>query len=336
MKKRRRRKPRAIDLYSGVGGWSLGLRLAGIEVVGSYDIWGAANETNLKNNSHQAQTVDIRRLSREEVPRGIDIVVGSPPCTQFSFSNRGGGGDIADGLEDIIRFLRIVDHVRPRLWAMENVPRVAKIIEAELKRGGRLAKFSHLRCSTHVVDMSEYGLPQRRRRCIAGNFDIELLQSYRTRACLRTLGDVITALAADPVADLTFGIELPHDEVTDHVEEDMLSAEEVRINRANKLNHTVYNAMPFPDPFDRPVRTMTATCTRVGRESIVIAAPGEPDGYRRLTLRERASLQGFPITYQFYGASYGAKLRMIGNAVPPPFAYLMGHVLQNHQIGRAS
>lgn len=321
-------RPRAIDLYSGVGGWSLGLRLAGIDVVASYERWGPANETNFKNNLHQAQTVDIRRLSLEDLPQDIDLVVGSPPCTQFSFSNRGGGGNIADGLEDIRQFLRIVDHLQPRVWAMENVPRVAAIIEAELKPDGVLAEFAHLDCRTHIVDMAEYGLPQRRRRCIAGNFDIELLRSYRPAAAAPTLGTIVSALANDPVIDPLFGVTLPHSEVSEHIEEDRLSAEEVRINRANKTTHTVYNAMPFPDPLDRTVRTITATCTRVSRESIVIESGGEPAGFRRLTPRERASLQGFPITFQFYGSNYGQKLRMIGNAVPPAFAYLMGHALQ--------
>ena len=60
---RKSTKLRAIDLYSGVGGWSLGLRLANVEVVASYEKWGPANETNFKNNFHQAQTVDIRRLA---------------------------------------------------------------------------------------------------------------------------------------------------------------------------------------------------------------------------------------------------------------------------------
>lgn len=323
-------KPRAVDLYSGVGGWSLGLRLSGVEVVASYELWGPANETNFKNNSHQAQTVDIRRLSLEDLPSDIDIVVGSPPCTQFSFSNRGGGGDIADGLEDIKRFLTIVDHLKPRVWAMENVPRVAKIIEAELEEGGKLAAFRHLGCITHIIDMAEYGLPQRRRRCIAGNFSVDLLESYRAAAQQRTLGEVVTALSSEPIIDPLFGIAIPRVDLTDHVAEAFLSLEEVRINRANKTTHTVYNAMPFPDPLDRSVRTITATCTRVSRESIVIQAGKSEGEFRRLTLRERASLQGFPVTFQFYGANYGQKLRMIGNAVPPAFSYLMGHVLQNH------
>lgn len=325
-------RPRAIDLYSGVGGWSLGLRLAGIEVVASYEHWGPANETNFKNNSHQAQTVDIRRLALDDLPGDIDIVVGSPPCTQFSFSNRGGAGDIADGLQDIVRFLRIVDYLKPRVWAMENVPRVAKIIEAELAEGGLLEEFAHLSCITHTVDMAEYGLPQRRKRCIAGNFDIGLLEAQRGSAPATTLGEVIGALAADRVIDPLFGLTIPQTELTEHVKEADLSVEEVRINRASKTTHTVYNAMPFPDRLDRTVRTITATCTRVSRESIVISVEGDAGRFRRLTLRERASLQGFPVTFQFYGANHGQKLRMIGNAVPPAFTYLMGHVLQGHVL----
>lgn len=321
-----KRALRAIDLYSGIGGWSLGLRLAGIKVVASYERWGPANETNFKNNHHQAQTVDIRRLSFEDLPDNIDVVVGSPPCTQFSFSNRGGNGDLEDGLEDIITFLKIVDYLRPQVWAMENVPRVAPIIAKELEKGGRLHQFSHLGVRLHIVNMEEFGLPQRRKRCVAGNFDMELLKAYGRKLGRSTLGDVITALGQDPVRDPLFGVTIPYSELVDHEPEAPLDPEELRINSANKTAHTVYNAMPFPDRMERAVRTVTATCTRVSRESIVISPPEAPDTVRRLTVRERASLQGFPITFQFYGATYAQKLRMVGNAVPPAFSYLMANV----------
>jgi len=319
---------RAIDLYSGIGGWSLGLMLAGIDVVASYERWGAANETNFKNNHHQAQTVDIRCLSFADLPDGIDLVVGSPPCTQFSFSNRGGNGDLEDGLEDIITFLRIVDHLKPKVWAMENVPRVAPIIAKELRTGGRLHGFSHLGVHAHILNMEEFGLPQRRKRCVAGNFDIELLRNYTSRLPRSTLGEVVAALGKDPVRDPLYGVSIPKAQLVDHVPEAALNPEELRINRANKEAHTVYNAMPFPDRMERAVRTITATCTRVARESIVIAPPEAPQSVRRLTIRERACLQGFPITFQFYGATYAQKLKMVGNAIPPAFTYLMGHVFR--------
>lgn len=325
------RKLRAIDLYSGVGGWSLGLRLAGIDVVASYELWGPANETNFKNNLHQAQTVDIRRLALDELPSDIDIVVGSPPCTQFSFSNRGGSGDLDDGLIDIIRFLTIVDHLKPRVWAMENVPRVAPILTRELQQGGRLHRFAHLGLKPHVFNMEAFGLPQRRRRCVAGNFDHVLLTSY---APLRapTLGAVVGVLAKDPVVDPIYGISIPREALFDHNVESALNEEEIRINRASKTLHPVYNAMPFPDPFDRTVRTITATCTRVSRESIIVEQPGRIGEYRRLSIRERATLQGFPVTFQFYGTNHSQKLRMIGNAFPPTFAYLIANAF----LGTAS
>jgi site-specific DNA-cytosine methylase len=145
--------------------------------------------------------VDIRRLSLQDLPRDIDIVVGSLPCTQFSFSNRGGGGDIADGLEDIRHFLLVVDHLRPRVWVMENVPRVAAIVEKEMQPDGVLAEFQHLGCSTYIINMADYGLPQRRRRCIAGNFDIELLRSHRSTAKVRTLGLCVPFIVAELGAD---------------------------------------------------------------------------------------------------------------------------------------
>jgi len=318
---------RAIDLYSGVGGWALGLRMAGIDVVSSYEMWGAANETNFKNNHHQAQTVDIRRLALSDLPKHIDIVVGSPPCTQFSYANRGGGGDIADGLEDIIKFLEIVAHLKPKAWAMENVPRVAAILDKELKPRGKLARFRSLEMSHCIVNMQDYGLPQRRRRCIAGKFDIALLESYAPKKA-PTLGAVVRALAAETVRDPVYGIEIERAALKDHVTEDYLNEEEVRINRAAKTTHPVYNAMPFPDPLDKTVRTITATCTRVSRESVVIEQPEQAGQYRRLTVRERACLQGFPVTFQFYGERYSQKLRMVGNALPPVLSFHLAQAFQ--------
>ena len=318
----------AIDFYSGVGGWSLGLRLAGVEVVGSYEWWDKANTTNARNNHHPARECDIRSLPLDSLPSRVDIVVGSPPCTQFSYSNRGGSGDIADGLKDIERFFAVVDRVGPRRWAMENVPRVAGIVEQELRRGGALAKYAHLRPSIMVVDACEWGVPQRRKRCIIGNLDFDLLQSYRSVARAVSLGDVVASLARRQVTDPVYGISIPRAALTEQEIEEPLSDEEERMNREMKTFHPVYNNMPFPDPLNRAARTVTAVCTRVSRESIVIAAPESKGKYRRLTLRERACLQGFPITYQFFGDSHAQKLRMIGNAIPPPLVYFIAHALK--------
>lgn len=312
---------RAIDLYSGIGGWSLGLRMAGIDVVASYERHPHANETNGRNNHHPTILADIRQLVLDCLPNDIDIVVGSPPCTQFSYSNRGGRGDIADGLTDIEKFLSVVNYLKPKYWLMENVPRVAEILERELSADGSLQGYRHLDPSIRLYIFDEFGLPQKRKRCVIGNIDFDLLDTFKAQAEPLTLGSIVNALAGDTVKDPIYGVVTSRRYLTDHCFESYLSEEEARINRSVKELHPVYNAMSFPDRLDRPSRTITSTYTRVSREGIIISDPRNAGLYRRLTLRERACLQGFPITFQFFAPSYGQKETMIGNAVPPPFAY---------------
>jgi DNA (cytosine-5)-methyltransferase 1 len=290
--------------------------------VASYEWWDEAARTHSANLGREVTAADIRALPLEAFPQGVDFVVGSPPCTQFSYANRGGTGDIEDGLKDIAKFLEVVQHVQPRAWAMENVPRVAGILGRELAPGGVLERFSDLVTVVEVVDASEWGVPQRRKRMLAGNFDSELLDSYRGIWPDATMGQVIVALATgniDPV------YKVPVDCLTDNVYETPLSDEEARMNCEAKTFHRVYNKMAFPDELDRPSRTVTATCTRVSRESIILET--SEGRYRRLSIRERGSLQSFPASYQFLGRTHGARVKMIGNAVPPLLTFNLAHCL---------
>lgn len=319
---------KAIDLYSGIGGWSLGLQMAGIDVVASFEIWSDANETYRANLGRAPINIDIRKLDILEyfAPGDIDVVVGSPPCTQFSFSNRGGNGDIDEGLLDIVAFLNIVRILKPKYWVMENVPRVASILVRESSAGGRLHHYKELLPEILVVDASDYGVPQVRKRMLAGKFRAELLQTYPKLLVRPNLGDVIKALDANPVVDPIFGTSLEKGSLTDHVQENSLTLEETRRNREAKSYHPVYNAMSFPDRLDRPSRTITAICTRVSRESIVV--PHLESGYRRLTIRERATLQSFPINFRFGGTSYTNRTKMVGNAVPPLLTYCVAQAIR--------
>jgi len=322
---------KAIDLYSGVGGWSLGLRCAGIEVVESYEIWPTAVATYNANLGANRAPRDVRELSLASLPTDVSLVVGSPPCTEFSLANRGGQGDVAEGLKDIAKFLEIVQYLKPRYWIMENVPRTAGLIrEGFATRGHALYRYRSLAPEIHLFNLSEFGLPQARVRCFVGSFPFQRLLTLGASQPRRTLGAVIDALSSPGlVSDPIWPIELRASQVTEMEPEPPLTGEQFRMNREAKRFHPVYNDMPFPDALERPARTVTATCTRVSRESIVV---GEGDGpVRRLTVRERASLQGFPLTYQFYAKSHSQKIKMIGNAVPPLFSYLAGVALSEHE-----
>lgn len=320
---------RAIDLYAGIGGWSLGLRLAGVEVVASYEWWQPAVDTHNGNHGGALKPTDVRQLRLEDLPSNVDLVVGSPPCTEFSYSNRGGGGDLDEGLKDLVRFLEVVEHLKPKFWALENVPRVAQVLERGMVDAKHpLYRFRDLGMQIEIIDFSDYGTPQSRRRCIAGNIPFDLVKAYRPRLPRRTLGNVVEAIAAkDEVIDPVWGCALPAAMVTERETEGVLNAEELRMNREAKTYHPVYNNMSFPDAMDSPARTVTATCTRVSRESIVIG--DDAAGFRRLSIRERACLQGFPITYQFYARSFPEKAKMVGNAIPPTFTYLVAKAAQD-------
>jgi DNA (cytosine-5)-methyltransferase 1 len=321
---------RAIDLYAGIGGWSLGLHLAGVEVVASYEWWQPAIDTHNGNHGGDLEPIDIRKLDVRDLPPNIDLVVGSPPCTEFSYANRGGRGDIAEGLKDLVKFLEVVDHVKPKFWAFENVPRVADVLRHGFNDPNHvLHKFRHLDPEIEIIDFSEYGAAQARKRCIAGNIPFDLLKSYQPHLLARTLGDVVGALVSkERVIDPIWGTELSSGSLTECQPEPALNAQELRMNRESKEFHPVYNNMAFPDLLDQPSRTVTATCTRVSRESIIIADCRKPGTFRRLTIRERACLQGFPITYQFYARSFSEKAKMVGNAIPPTFTYLLAMAAQ--------
>ena len=74
---------KAIDLYSGTGGWSLGLKLNDIEVIKSLEIWEPAVKTSNKNFNRNDEATDIRKFDFRTIKDKVDIVVGSPPCNRF-------------------------------------------------------------------------------------------------------------------------------------------------------------------------------------------------------------------------------------------------------------
>ena len=319
---------KAIDLYSGIGGWTLGLEMAGLNVCRCYEWWDRALDTYNSNLRPVAIKQDIRELNPSDIDiEDVDVVVGSPPCTQFSYANRGGGGDLEDGLKDVKKFLDVVRQTKPKFWAMENVPRVGHILKKEIALGGQLEEYADLVKVITVVDMSEFGLPQRRKRMIAGDFPLDILLSYRKQLPSRTLGQVISALNGENPVDPIYGVSTVL--LTEMEQEIALDPEEYRLNQSAKNYHPVYNQMSFPDALDRPSRTVTALCTRVSRESIVIHESPDSENVRRLSVRERASLQGFPITYQFFGKTHAEKIKMVGNAIPPLITYYLAMAMKS-------
>ena len=122
----------AIDLFSGCGGLTLGLKLGGFNVIGAVDIDPLSMETYQAN--HEDVTVweeDIRNLDPTKIlstlnlePGELDLLAGCPPCQGFStMRTLNGSLQIDDPRNDLLlEVLRFIDALRPKAVMIENVP----------------------------------------------------------------------------------------------------------------------------------------------------------------------------------------------------------------------
>lgn len=346
MPRKKERPLRVADLFCGAGGFSEGFSQAGFEIVYALDNWGPACETHLRNHpSTETVKGDILDIEPASLPK-IDVLIGSPPCTEFSYAKKGGKGDISLGMRLVNRFLDFVVELRPRYWIMENVPRLLQTLPGYIEipdaEGERKVQIPQ----RHILNSADHGTPQVRNRLISGRYPLPIpshSESPMMRLVLpptkrwRTMGETLGILP-DPLSNGFEGKEikdpnyprlsLPRERLTDHFHDSTMSDEETRFNRKAKVDHSWYGRMSFPDPLDRPARTIMATQLGASRETIAIEA--RKDGkvvYRQPTVRECACLQGYPITYQFVGDSYGVKYKLVGNSVPVQLSYALANAI---------
>jgi DNA (cytosine-5)-methyltransferase 1 len=124
----------AIDLFSGCGGLTLGLKQAGFRVLAAIEIEKAAYQTYKTNHKEVlVKTRNIRRVAAYDLAaelnlrRGqLDLLAGCPPCQGFSILRTQNGAKSAedkrnDLIYEMLRFARVL---RPKAVMMENVPKL--------------------------------------------------------------------------------------------------------------------------------------------------------------------------------------------------------------------
>jgi len=153
---------KVIDLYCGCGGFSQGFETSGFDVLG-IDMWDIA----LKSHGGKTLLFDISKLKRKNLPQEFykpDIIIGSPPCQQFSTANRNRTKD--DTL--IKHFERMVEELKPKYWIWENVIG------------------SSSRTKGIILDAQNFGVAQRRKRNFVANFDLNKIKKSNKKATIRT------------------------------------------------------------------------------------------------------------------------------------------------------
>jgi DNA (cytosine-5)-methyltransferase 1 len=167
------KRPIAVDLFSGVGGLSLGFEQAGFDVKAAVEfdpIHAAAHELNFPNSTVICR--DVRHLTGDEIRsqagigrRAIDVVFGGPPCQGFSLIGHRVLDDPRNSL--VFHFLRLVRELKPKTLVMENVPGMATGSHTALL-SELISNFKELgykiRLPYKILNAANYGVPQNRRR----------------------------------------------------------------------------------------------------------------------------------------------------------------------------
>lgn len=323
-------RPLAIDLFSGCGGLTLGLRLAGFDVTGALDVDGLATETYSANHPHvMVWLADIRDISSAElmeklrlVPGDLDLLAGCPPCQGFSTMRTHNRGIAVDDPRNdlVLEFVRFARELRPKAIMMENVPGLATDgrIRSVVKQLEQLGYSPRVQ----VHDAASFGVPQRRRRMIllAGRFGP--IGFAKPDALRHTVRETIQSLpqagrSGDPLHDLaerrsTRILELIKAVAKDGGGRADLGADQQLACHTRCAGfRDVYGRMSW----DNVAPTITSGYVNPSKGRFL-----HPEEDRSITLREAAMLQSFPSDY-FISLRRG-KMKAaatIGNALPPEF-----------------
>jgi len=340
---------KVVDLFCGIGGLTHGLIKEGLDVVAGID-----NDSSCKfgyeyNNKTKFIDKDILQVTSEDVNQlfgkssGIRVLAGCAPCQPFSKLNL--KKITQKQLQPLEKFAQLIDEVKPDIVSMENVSGLAdekkypifKTFINALERNGYKYKYE-------IVDVSEYGVPQRRKRLVllASRFgEIELVK--RTHKDKRvTVRDVIKGL--EPLKDGEVSTKdplhrsrklsqlnlrrikaTPHDGGSSNSWDQELVLECHKKETGKTYKGTVYGRMRW----DEPAPTMTTQCVGIGNGRF-----GHPEQNRAISLREAALFQTFPKNYQFSDPNEPVitahVAKFIGNAVPVRLGVIIAKSIKTH------
>ena len=305
---------KVVSLFSGAGGLDLGFIMAGHEIIWANDLYGDAVETYRKNIGGHIVYDDINNIDASEIPE-CDIIIGGFPCQGFSVANtKRHAGDQRNELYK--QLCRVIMEKNPKFFLAENVKGLTNLEHGAVFEM-ILNDFQELgyRVKAKILNAADYGVPQTRQRVIITgvrndiDFDYIYPEPTHNKDGLNGLPKWIT------VSDAFAGIPDPDqaNDLPNHV------------YSKYKMDFNGYIGHRRTDP-DKPSPTVTA---RGDDKGGVVILP-HPNGERRMTCREVATIQSFPLDYCFIG-NRSSVYRQIGNAVPPLLGKAIAEVFNEYK-----
>ncbi|MBC7428025.1 MAG: DNA cytosine methyltransferase [Bacteriovorax sp.] len=330
-----------IDLFSGAGGLSCGLELAGMNCVLGVDMDKNAIET-FKNNHLEAEAfcgsiLDLSAAKIKELTKSqtIHAVVGGPPCQGFSTVGLGNPNDQRNHL--FKEFIRVVKITNPYFVVIENVTGLlAKKNEKTIQSIFKIFAKMGYSLDVQVMSAENYGVPERRRRTIIiGSRINQTITFPKMIPNIVTVGQALKNLKAPngkyfnhdvQAAKIKSTLEtariacIPEGKGVRYEidEKNYFKTKKLKLNvdwknlRENRFRQTKYQRL------DRKKPSPTIMTHRHNYF--------HPTENRYLTQREAAALQSFPNDFKFHGP-LSAQWRQIGNAVPPLLGKAIGSAI---------
>lgn len=347
---------KVADFFCGGGGFSEGFKLAGFEVVFAVDKWLPAVTTHHANHpnakTYQDDVIRISKLPDDEFHQLVpdtEIIIGSPPCTSFSNSNKSGKADKSLGIQLIEAYLTIIARKKIKKdsmlkhWVLENVPNVVSFIKDEYTykelgidcEGTLQVKYP----SSKVYNSKNFGVASNRKRYFCGDFP-EPEQMIINDEDARSVNEVLKSLG-QPGHELEKLIEDPNHrgfnmkakDITDH--HYIMEVAEFEWKKAQRMKQDkgYMGRMSFPEDLEKPSRTIMATMSCASRESMIYPYIPNENRYRVPTVREIGCIMSYPLDYRFYGTSKSVKYMLVGNSVPPLMSFAIAKsIAKLHQL----
>jgi DNA (cytosine-5)-methyltransferase 1 len=341
-------KPTALDLFSGAGGLTVGLKRAGFRVVAALDVDSEATKTYSANHRRTILfNRDIRDVAGKDILRAsgvdhIDLIAGCPPCQGFSsLTSKYKRGDPRDRL--LLEMGRLIKELRPAIVMMENVPGLSNKGILVLSQFVRDLKSLGYEVTYAILQVADYGVPQTRRRLVllAGkHFRIPLPTATHSAdpvkhsglKAWKTLADVLKQ-SKSPVT-LSFARKNGGPRKFNwHVVRDLTPISIARLKALSEgsdrrdlpehLRPTCHKDSDegFQNVYGRLSWNQTPPTITGGCTTPCKGRFGHPAELRTLSVREAAAIQTFPREYVFATDFMDAACDLVGNALPCDFAY---------------